>query len=177
MKTLVRSISDYDIRAQGGTSRVRLGRGKEDTIKREGKINSLRKLQIHHLASRAGLEQIPIMRRLLDHARVQCIPVRPTFLIACELIDDACEERLGGIGGAAVRGAGEFVESEAEGEGREGEVETALCAGRVTFLERGWMGRSGFISKEERRGRTPKDSSTGSGWGAWCVGSCLPASA
>ena len=52
------------------------------------------------------------MRCLLNHARVECITLRPTVLKLAVAVDKAGEEGIGGVGGRA----GEFVEGKGEGD-------------------------------------------------------------
>lgn len=86
----------------------------------------LRELQIYMFAGRTILEEIPIMRRLLNHSRMQSIPSRPSLLVLTVAVDDAREKRLGGVGRRSVRRAGEFVDGKGERNEAEGDVETTL---------------------------------------------------
>ena len=77
----------------------------------------------------ATLEQIAIMRRLLDHHRMQGIPLRPPLPVLAIAIDNAREDRLRGIGGRAVRRARDLVQREGERDRAERDVEAALRGG------------------------------------------------
>ena len=90
------------------------------------KKNSLRKLQLHALTPRRALEQIPIVGRLLHHARVQRVARHPPLLEGAVAANEARQPRLRGSRGGVVAAAGELVQREGEGEGGEGDVEAAL---------------------------------------------------
>ncbi len=73
------------------------------------------------------MKQVPIMRRLFDHGRMQRIPLRPPLLVRRVVIDQSGEQRL--LRGARVGGRGrvaEFVDGEGERQGGEGDVESFL---------------------------------------------------
>ena len=108
------------------------------------------------------------MRRLLDHSRVHRVPPRPVLAPGVVRVDEACEPRVRGFGGAR-----EFVKREGEGQGGECEVETALwgCQSRKWMGRRKIGGRGGRWKMKETAGRrTPRDSLTGSGWWPWETG-------
>ena len=92
----------------------------------------LRKLQIDHPRRRRALEQIPVIRRLLHHPRVQCIPLRPSLLVIAVALQHACEEGLCGWIFGVIGRTGEFVEGEGEGDEGQGDVEAALEYGSVS---------------------------------------------
>ena len=95
------------------------------------KKNSLGKLQLNHLARGRALEQVPVVGRLLHHARVQRVARHPPLLEGAVAADEARQPRLRGrrSGGGVFAAAGELVQREGEGEGREGDVEPALFEG------------------------------------------------
>lgn len=80
--------------------------------------NSLRKLQIYHLAPRTAVKQIPVVRCLLNHRRVRRVPRFPVLPPVAVAADQPCEEWLGVLGAVVVigKGGGEFVEGEGEGD-------------------------------------------------------------
>lgn len=55
----------------------------------------LGKCQIDMVVTPRIEEQVPVMARLLDHLRVQCIPIRPVFLPHLVAVDHSCEPRIG----------------------------------------------------------------------------------
>lgn len=83
---------------------------------------------------RTALEQIPIMRRLLDHGRMHRIPRRPPLLVLTIAIDHPGEDRLRGLGGRTVCRAGQFVDAEGQGEDAQGDVESALVREGLVLL-------------------------------------------
>ncbi len=89
-------------------------------------IYILRELQIDMRTGSRIMKQIPIVSRLFDHGRVQRIPRRPPFLVTRVAVYDTREERLRGVGRAAVRGAREFVDGEGQGQRGEADVESFL---------------------------------------------------
>lgn len=75
-----------------------------------------------HIRIRLAQKQHPIARRLLDHLRVHVVPLRELVLVLRVLVGDVAGE-VGLLRGALAR---ELVEGEAEGKGREGDVEAGL---------------------------------------------------
>jgi len=72
------------------------------------------------------MEQIPIMRRLLDHRRMQRIARDPTLPIVTVAVDQAGEEGLRGLVARVVGGVRELVYGEGEWEEGEADVESFL---------------------------------------------------
>lgn len=96
-------------------------------------------------AAPGAMEQIAIMRRLLDHIGMQRIARDPALSVAAIAIDHAREQGLGGLVAGRVR---EFVDGEGERDEGEGDVEAFLCChtGRHVVSLRalgvvgGWIG-------------------------------------
>jgi len=73
-------------------------------------------------------EEHPVLTRLLDHAHVQIVPLRPLLGRFCVSVDHACEERLRVV--AAV--ARDEVDGPCRGDAAYGEPEAALYANGVS---------------------------------------------
>lgn len=87
-------------------------------------VDLLLKLQFRMMSPRTTLKQIPVLSRLFYHSSVKCVSAREFILEPVVGGHYACEEGwLGGVGG------GVFVDGDGEGEGCEGDVETALRKG------------------------------------------------
>ena len=70
------------------------------------------------------MEEIAIVRRLLNHRGVEGVPVRPPLLVGVVAIYETGEEGL--VGGGGEERVRVFVECEGEGDGGEDDVEFCL---------------------------------------------------
>ena len=104
--------------------------------------NVLRIPQLNNLTTLGPIEQMPIMRRLLDHIRMQRIPLRPLLTPVIVRLQHPREPGLRGRVRGVVRGAGELVERDGGGQGGERDVETAaegfVHGFRVMAMRGGW---------------------------------------
>lgn len=94
------------------------------------------------------MEQMAIMRRLLDHSRMQRIPARPVVAPVVVRMDHPREPGLRSRVRGVVRGAGELVERDGDGHGGQRDVEAAaegLVHGLRVVAVRGGVGLAGGV--------------------------------
>jgi hypothetical protein len=84
--------------------------------------NVLRELQLHMLATRRTLIQVPIKSSLLNHIRMQRVPCGPSFLVVRVLVYRCCEARDLPV----LRLLGEGVDRDGEGYCSEDDIELGL---------------------------------------------------
>lgn len=85
-------------------------------------VDILGELQIDVLVSRGIVEQVPVVRCLLNRRRAQGVPDLVLLLHRCESIEEVCEHRCLAVGSWPRDG----VEDEGSGKGADCDIEGSL---------------------------------------------------